>query len=744
MAEESTYTHSYIDQEAAAHTRQGCSEQPDERLSPKDIDFQPPLAICLSIISRLLGRPVSSATLKAVLPQRDQVITAASMVRASEKIGLSAKTVHRPDLRSISKLVMPCILLLRGGNACVLIDTDEKNARIIVPGHGMDEETVPIKNLEEEYSGYSILCRRKKQLDKRASELRLIKAKRWFWDVIFSFWPIYRHVIAASIMTNLIIVASPLFVMNVYDRVIPNNAFDTLWALALGIGIAYLFDFILKNLRSYFVDVAGRNADVLIGSRIMQHLLSARLDHMPESAGAVANNIREFESLREFFSSSSLVALIDLPFLFLFIWVVYYVGGPLVWPIVVAIPLIILVGIFLQMPFQHIVEKHYKESTQKNALLFELIQGLQTVKTSMAEGRMLARWENVIGMSALSNSRAKILANISVSFSVFTTQLVSVAIIIIGVYQISKGELSVGGLIACNILSSRAMTPLSAVAGLLSRFQQSRMALNALNMLMDIPSERPDEKDTFHHGEISPSVSMEKVSFCYPGTDKAVLNNVSITIRPGEKVGIIGRTGAGKSTFGKLAVGLYQPLEGVVKLGDIDLRQMDVANLRRKVGYVSQDPVLFYGTLKDNIAFGLPEADDLSIKHAADIAGVDEFVRDHPSGYGMNVGERGTSLSGGQRQAVSIARALLPDPEVLIMDEPSSNMDNQSEHHLKTKLAPYLKDKTAIFITHRHSLLDLADRLIVMSNGRIVMDGPKRKVLEGLKSGRIKVSANDA
>jgi ATP-binding cassette subfamily C protein LapB len=712
----------------------------DERLSPKDIDFQPPLVICLSIISRLMGKPVSSATLKAGIPQQEGVITAASIVRAAERIGITAKTVHRPGLRNITKLVMPCILLLRGGNACVLLDTDDETARVMVPGHGMDETEMDLEVLEQEYTGYAIFCHRKSTLDKRASELRLVKTKRWFWGVLLRFWPIYRHVIGASIMTNVIIVASPLFVMNVYDRVIPNNALDTLWALAIGIAIAYLFDFLLKNLRSYFVDVAGRNADVLIGSRIMQHLMSARLDHMPESAGAVANNVREFESLREFFSSSSLVALIDMPFLLLFIGVVYYIGGPLAWPIFVAVPVVILFGLFLQIPFQHIIESHYKESTQKHALLFEIVQGLETIKTSMAEGRMQARWENVVGLSAMSNSRAKVMANLSITFSVYITQMVSVAIIIIGVYLISKGELTVGGLVACNILSGRAMAPLSAVAGLLSRFQQSRMALNALDMLMDMPSERPEDKETFHYGIIEPSMSLENVSFSYPGTDRGVLNEVNLHLKPGDKVGIVGRTGAGKSTLGKLCVGLYQPVSGSVKVGGIDLRQMDVADLRRKVGYISQDSLLFYGTLRDNIAFGLPEADDQSIKFAADIAGVNDFVRDHPAGFGMMVGERGSSLSGGQRQAVSIARAILPDPEILIMDEPSSNMDNQSEYRLKSMLEPYIKDKTVIVITHRHSMLDLVNRLVIMDKGRVVVDGPKQAVLDGLKSGKIKVS----
>lgn len=712
----------------------------DERLSPRDIDFQPPLVECLSVISGLLGRPVSSATLRAGMPQKDNVVTASAMVRAAEHIGITAKTVHRPKLGSLTQLVLPCILLLHGNNACVMLDADDDNARVIIPGQGREPVEIPLDQLAEEYTGYAIFTRVTPKLDNRVKKLQLLKSKQWFWHTIFRFWPIYRHVIGASVMTNIIIVASPLFVMNVYDRVIPNSAMETLWALALGIVIAYVFDFLLKNLRSYFVDVAGRSADVLLGSRIMNHLMNARLDHMPESAGAVANNIREFESLREFFSSSTLVALIDLPFLLLFIGVVYYIGGPLAYPIFIAVPVVILVGLFLQVPFQHIIENSYKESTQKHALLFEIVNGLETIKTSLAEGRIQARWENVVGMSAKSNSRAKTMANISLTFSMLVAQLVSVAVVILGVYRISEGHLSVGGLIACNILSGRAMAPLSAVAGLLTRFQQSRMALNALNMLMEMPTERPDDMESFYYGPITPSLKFSDVAFKYPNTDRTVLHSLNINIRAGEKVGIIGRTGAGKSTFGKLCVGLYQPAEGNVKVGNIDLRQMDMADLRHKVGYVSQDSLLFYGTLKENIAFGLPDADDQSILHAARIAGVTRFVKDHPAGFGMMVGERGSSLSGGQRQAVAIARAILPDPEILILDEPSSNMDNQSEFKLKERLAPYIKDKTLIVITHRFSMLDLVDRLVVMDNGTIAADGPKKAVLEALKSGHVKFS----
>ena len=712
----------------------------DPRLSLKDVDFQPPLVECLAAISRLLNKPVSVATLKAGLPQQDGLVTAASIIRAADKIGISARTVHRPALENISSLVLPCILLLKGGNACVLLSMDKKSAVIISPGHGDDPREVSHDQLTEEYTGYAILTRLKEKLDKRASEIRLIKQKRWFWDTLFRFWPIYRHVISASVITNIIVIASPLFVMNVYDRVIPNNATETLWALAIGIVLAYLFDFLLKNLRGYFVDVAGRNADVLIGSRLMQHLMSARLDYLPKSAGAIANNIREFETLREFFSSTTLVAFIDLPFLLLFLVVIYYIGGTMALPLLVAVPVVALAGLFLQIPLQRVMENSYKESTQKHAMLYEIVHGLETIKTCLAQGRIQAKWENVVGMSAHSTGKAKILANLALNLSAFSGQMVSVAVIILGVYKIHAGELTVGGLIACNILSARALAPLGALAGLLTRFQQSRMALFALNMLMELPSERPEEMDTFGYGEIKSSIAFKGVKFNYPGASRAVLDNISFSISPGEKVGVVGRIGAGKTTLGKLCVGLYQPLEGSVQVGSIDLRQMDVADLRKKIGYVSQDSLLFYGSLKENIAFGLPEADDESIRNAAEIAGVTQFIKDHPAGFAMNVGERGSELSGGQRQAISIARALLAGNDMLVMDEPTSNMDAQTEFTLKQRLIKHLGDKTLILITHRPSLLELVDRLIVLEGGRIVADGLKADVVKWLQTGKTPTS----
>jgi ATP-binding cassette subfamily C protein LapB len=403
----------------------------------------------------------------------------------------------------------------------------------------------------------------------------------------------------------------------------------------------------------------------------------------------------------------------------------------------VAVPVVILVGYFLQLPFQRIIEKSFREGAQKNALLVEAITGMETIKTSMAEGQIQKRWEEVIGLNAKSTSRARALSNFSVSFSQWSAQLVSVAIIIGGVYLISEGELTLGGLIACNILVGRAMAPLGAVAAMLTRLQQSRMALKSLDLLMKQPNERPLDKEFIQAKNLKASMSFENVHFQYPNSQTPALNDLSLQIKAGEKVAVLGRTGSGKSTLGRLCMGLYEPQKGAVKLDGIDLRQLHVADLRSHIGYVSQDNYLFYGSIRDNIAFGAPYVDGPAILSAANLAGVTDFVKGNPAGFDWQVGERGMNLSGGQRQAVTIARALLLDPDILIFDEPTSAMDNNAELLLRQRLKESLTDKTLLLFTHRTSLLELVDRVVIMESGKVVADGPKGEVLQALKSGAI-------
>lgn len=714
-----------------------------DTVPPGDVDYEPPLLRALSITSGLLGNQVSVDSLRAVLPQERGPLNPASCVRAAVIAGMNARVASRPEIEKISTMVMPCILLLRNSNACVLLGVtpakgeETAKAEVILPESPDAPEIVELEKLKEEYTGQTIFLKAKGRLDKRVGHLKLLETKRWFWGTILHFMPIYWHVILASLMVNLLAIASPLFVMNVYDRVVPNSAFDTLWVLAAGVAIAYFFDFLLKNLRGYFVDVAGKNADTIIASKLMQQLMTLRMDNMPSSTGSLANNLREFESLREFFSSSTMLGLVDLPFLFLFIAIIHFIGGPLAIVPAIAVPVVILIGVFLQYPFQRYIESGFKENTQKNALLVEAISGLETIKTNLAEGQIMQRWEKVIGLNARSSSKSKALANFSLSLSMVAAQLVSVGIIIGGVYLISEGELTMGGLIACNILVGRAMAPLSTVAAMLTRLQQSRMALKTLDLLMKIPNEREMKKDFVTPASIEPSITFETISFSYPEQERLALENVSFHIAPGERVGLIGAIGSGKSTIGRLTLGLYQPQEGAVKLGNIDIRQMDIADLRKKVGYVSQDNYLFYGSVKDNISFGAPFVDDATIYRAAELAGVTEFVQRHPAGFGMQVGERGMALSGGQRQSVAVARALLLDPEILILDEPTSFMDTASEARFLKRLKEVSMGKTMILITHRMSLLRTVDRLIVMDNGRVVADGPRDLVLSQLQNRQI-------
>lgn len=469
------------------------------QLAPSQVAFTPPLVECLAIVTRLHGKPVTVTALESGLPRTQEGLTPYACIRAARREGIDARIAHKPDIGKISALNLPCILLMSDGGACVLASVDGESARIIMPENPDAPFDTPIETLRQDYSGHAVFARPKGRLDSRTEGLKIFDTKKWFWGTILHFLPIYRHVILASIFINLLAIASPIFTMNVYDRVVPNNAVETLWVLAVGVGLAFFFDFALRNLRGYFVDIAGRNSDILVASKLMSHLLSIRMDHKPESTGALVNNMREFDALREFFSSTTLLALVDLPFLILFIIIIAYIGGPVaVVPAVVA-PIVILVGIVMQGPLKRAIEGGYKESTQKNALLVEAISGMETIKTSRAEGSMLGRWEKIVGQGARSAIRSKALATFSMSFTQFASQIVYCGVIIWGVYRIAEGEMTTGGLIACSILVGRAMSPLGAVAAMLTRLQQSRMALKNLDLLMQIPSERPEEAQRMEH-----------------------------------------------------------------------------------------------------------------------------------------------------------------------------------------------------------------------------------------------------
>lgn len=717
--------------EAAINSERSVQDTGMGPLRPSDIDFMPGLLRSLAILLRLRGRVVSPQFLMSGLT--GSKVTPQACLRAARKAGLSGRIVFRPELEDIPALVMPCILLLTRDRSCVLTSLKDGKAEVIFPETSGAAQTVSLEDLKQEYSGYVLFAAVESAPDDRTERLSISHGKRWFWDVLRYYAPIYRHVALASVVINLIAVGSPLFVMNVYDRVVPNNAIETLWVLAIGILIIYFFNFLLSSLRTHFVDVAGRNADIVLSSSLVEKVLSMRMDAKPESTGALVNNLREFEQLREFFSSSSLLACIDLPFLVIFLLLISFIGGPLVFLPLGAMPLMLGIGLLLQSRSRRSAEASYKQNMQKNALLVEIVGGLETLKSCMAESRMQKLWESVVGLSAQSNSEARKYNNLAVTSSMLITQLVTVAMIVWGVYRISEGLMTMGALIGCNILVGRTMAPLLQMASLLTRLQNSHVTLKALDMLMMLPSENQVEKTCMDFGMLRPSFTVENVSFAYPHQERLALDRISLHIEPGERVGIIGPMGSGKSTLSKLLIGLYQPKEGAVKFGDVDIRQIPSTDLRGRVGVLPQDVVLFYGSIRDNIALGDPTINDHLILRAAALAGVTDFLRNNPAGFAAQVGEQGKALSGGQRQAVALARALVRDPEVLLLDEPTSNMDTDSEVMLQKRLYSVMDGRTVVLVTHRLSMLRIVNRLIVMENGQIKMDGPRDAVLQRLR-----------
>lgn len=714
---------------------------PSWHVRPTPTLHDDPLLGCLTILCNLLDRPMSADALTAGLPLDDGHLTPDLFVRAAGRAGITAR-MQQYNLDAISRLTLPCVLLLKGQRAAVLTHLKHgEKATILLPEMGGGSREVSYSELAEEYIGYALFARPEFLYDSRAEEERVEDPRGWFWATLFKSWPVYAEVVLAALLINMFVIASPLFVMNVYDRVVPNFAEETLWVLAIGVVMVFSFDFLLKLLRSYLVDVAGKTADTRIAARLFQQMLGMKMPYRPQSAGALANSMREFENLREFFTSSTLTTVIDLPFIFLFLGIVYIVGN--IYIVLVpasVVVMVVIVGLIMQIPMRRVTQETHREAQQKHAILVEAISGIETIKLTGAEGRMQRAWEIFVNKTARSAMLATRWSQVAMLFSGTAMQMVTVGVVVVGVYQIQAGEMTVGALVACTILSGRALAPLSQIAGIATRFHQARQSLEALDQMMKTPVERPKGRNFVSRPNFAGNIEFKNVSFTYPGAQTEALTDVSFSIEAGEKVGIIGRIGSGKSTLERLIMGLYDPTEGAVMIDGTDTRQLDPADLRRNVGVVAQDVYLFFGSVKDNIALGAQGVDDASILRASRISGVEEFASKHPLGLDMPVGERGANLSGGQRQAVSVARALLLQPPILMLDEPTSSMDNTTESRFKARLNTILGNKTLLMVTHRSSLLNLVDRLIVMDGGRVVADGPKADVMEALASGRIQTA----
>lgn len=710
----------------------------DHELLAESAATEDPLLACLVFLTRHYGRPRSAEVLKAGLPSGGRRLSPSLFLRAAERAGFLGRVVKR-RLASVTNLVLPAILVLRGEQACVLIEyVDKKTALVMLPEAGGGVQKVDLASLEKLYTGYAIYLRPEFRFDVQRQEGEIPRPRAWFWGVIFRSRWIYGQVVLAAVLINIFALTTPLFIMAVYDRIIPNNAIDSLWVLALGVAIIYAFDFLIRSLRGYFIDIAGKRADVILANRIFDQVLDMKLAARPASAGVFANTLREFESVRDFFTSATLATFVDLPFVFLFISVLWFIGGSgiAVWPLL-AVPVVLGVGLFLQVPLNYVVRKNYRETEQKHGVLVESISGLETIKSIGAEARMRQMWESFVGLSARSSQRARLLSQSGINIATTIQQLTTIAVVVRGVFLVADNMLTVGALIACVILTGRTLAPLGQVAQLLTRLNQALTSLKALDTLMKQPVERPPNKAFLHRPSLLGEVAFVGVNFSYPGQDVRVLNDLSFTVKAGERVGVIGRVGSGKSTVAKLMLGLYEPEEGAILVDGTDTRQIDPVDLRRSTGYVPQDVFLFRGSVRDNISAAAPHADDAAVLHAARLSGVDDFVSSHPLGYDLPVGERGEGLSGGQRQAIAVARALLLNPNIVILDEPTSSMDTRTEEAFKNRFLKVLSHQTLVLITHRASLLSMIDRLIVLDGGRVVAEGPRQAVLDALAGGRV-------
>jgi ATP-binding cassette, subfamily C, bacterial LapB len=685
----------------------------------------------LVFLSSYYQRSTSKEALVTGLPMYNRAMGVSDFITSAKRIDLVSKVVERP-LNGISKLALPAVLLLKKNRACVLLEQDlEKGInKVIVPGLSEGAIEMPMEQLEEEFLGQVIIIKPLYKFENKVSTDIIVEdSKQWFWGAIKKSLPIYRKVIIAAIFINLFVLALPLFMRSVFDRVLPNNAIETLWAMTIGILFILLFDLIFSLLRSYYLGKAGKKADLIMSNKIFDQLLNIRLSEKPASTGLFVSRLQSFNSVREFFTSATIATLVDIPFTILFIAVIFYFGGVLGWVSIVTIVIVLSFSWIMQKRIKLIVEKSAKEEQIKQTTLTEAVTGLEIIKSVRAQNRTKTNWIDSLNQTLYYGEHSHFLSQATTLVTGMISKISNIAIIVLGVYLALDGDMTMGGIVAAMMLNGRVISPISQIVGMVIRYDQTMIAMKNIDEIMNMEVER-ENKSYISRPDLQGDIVYKDVSFQYKNQNFETLKKVNINIKQGERVAILGKIGSGKSTFAKLLMNLYVPTSGSVLVDQTDVRQIDPVDLRRAIGMVPQEPFLFMGSIKDNIAIGEQFATDEEILQASKVSGVHDFIGKHEAGYDLLVGERGEGLSGGERQAVTLARALLTNPNILILDEPTNSMDRQTEHAFIKNMKQLLGNQTLILITHKTSTLALVDRIIVLDDGKIVADGPKETILQ--------------
>ena len=694
------------------------------------INYQPWLQAVLTVAKHYRIEP-SEERIRLQLDWNPNQTVDDILATVTRQIGMNLRKAAF-SAEALSPWRLPMIIEMQDGQVGVLDKIDASgNASIQFSGDQGLAQTLTQDMLIQNVANVYILRPEKSVPDVRIDEYVKPYEASWFWSIVLRDWKRYLDVMFASLMANILALATILFSMNVYDRVIPAQSVPTLWVLAGGVLIAAIFEFSLRVARIYLSDIIGKRADLTISDRVFGHALRIKNKERSKSTGTFISQIRELEGVRELVTSTTISAIADLPFFLLFLAIFWLIGGHLFWVMVLVVPLMILPGILIQKPLAKLASEGMREGAIRNATLVEAVQGIEDIKLLRAESRFQNQWNHMNEVSADISMRQRKLVGVMTAWTQKIQGLTFAIVVLVGCFAVMKGEMTTGALVACSILSSRMLGPIAQISGVLGRFQQAKVAKTSLDELMKKPVDQAPNAHLIHRPVLNGHYELNNTVFKYSEDDaKPTLIIPNLEIQTGEKIAILGRNGAGKSTLLQLLSGMQEPVQGKIKLDGVDLGLIDPSDVRRDMGLLNQNAHLFFGSVRENLKLGAPLATDQEILEALKITGALDFVQEKKEGLDHQVLEGGAGFSGGQRQALLLARLLLRQPSIVLLDEPTASLDDVSEQQLIQQLKGWLGQKTLVIATHRRAVLELVDRIIVLHDGKIVMDGPKEQILQ--------------